>query len=396
MNIRYIRNSNASHMIIDGKDCLLDWEQCMMHYNAMEGILFADSVCDNGITSFWYNITGKQALDVILESSKLDYKLLYQIINGIYHAADKLTQLLLRTDALLLSPENIFVDHKTGEVWFCYYPGNERMLTDAFGVLSEYLLTRVDHRDEDAVALIYGLYEQTREENFSLVQLQRELKTPYPREEAVCDFRQEQEPECKDCESLDQKVREEKAEDLYPESSGAVLLNKTGILYRLKKFFWSGEKTDTLKENRSTFLFGVKEKISHIKFKRKDSLSEPFVFVPEKELVLEEHPTVLLSDLHKKQTGILKYNGQNGQKDMVISTDPFLIGSDRSCEGYVPSETVSRKHAKITKQEDIYFIEDLNSANGTYVGGELLSCRVKMGLHQGDVVIFADEKFIFS
>lgn len=401
MNIRYIRNPNASHMIIDGKNRLLAWEQCMMRYNAIEGILFADCVCENGITSLWYDITGKQALDVMLESTKLDYERLYRIVNGIYHAVDKLTQLLLRTDALLLSPESIFVDHSTGEVWFCYYPGNEQLLTDAFGMLSEYLLTRVDHKDEDAVMLIYGLYEQTREENFSFFQLQRELKTPYPREEAVCGSLQGVESEYKACESIDQKAEENNAEEnkeenIVTESSAAVFLNRTGIFCILRKIFLFPEKKESVQRKKLSILCGLTEKICRDKGKGKDYLTEPFVFEPEKESVLEAHPTVLLSDLPKKQTGILKYAGENGYNDMVISADPFLIGSDSSCEGFLPSETVSRRHAKITKQEDMYFIEDLNSSNGTSVGGELLSCRVKMGLHGGEVILFADEKFIFS
>ena len=49
----------------------------------------------------------------------------------------------------------------------------------------------------------------------------------------------------------------------------------------------------------------------------------------------------------------------------------------------------------MTKVDDIYFIEDLNSSNGTYVGGELLNCRVKMSLQPGEVVMFAGEKFRF-
>ena len=66
-----------------------------------------------------------------------------------------------------------------------------------------------------------------------------------------------------------------------------------------------------------------------------------------------------------------------------------------ACEGRRADRTVSRCHARVTKVDDIYFIEDLNSSNGTYVGGELLNCRVKMSLQPGEVVMFAGEKFRF-
>lgn len=45
--------------------------------------------------------------------------------------------------------------------------------------------------------------------------------------------------------------------------------------------------------------------------------------------------------------------------------------------------------------DDIYFLEDLNSSNGTYVGGEPLNYKTKMSLQKNEVVLFADEKFRF-
>ena len=57
--------------------------------------------------------------------------------------------------------------------------------------------------------------------------------------------------------------------------------------------------------------------------------------------------------------------------------------------------TVSRHHAKITKVEDVYMIEDMNSANGTKVGGTLLDYKMKMSLQAGELIEFADEKFRF-
>lgn len=35
------------------------------------------------------------------------------------------------------------------------------------------------------------------------------------------------------------------------------------------------------------------------------------------------------------------------------------------CDGVIPSGTVSRHHARITRKGEVYFIEDLNSSNGT-------------------------------
>ena len=47
------------------------------------------------------------------------------------------------------------------------------------------------------------------------------------------------------------------------------------------------------------------------------------------------------------------------------------------------------------KGELSFFIEDLNSSNGTRVGGELLNYKTGMSLQKNEVVMFADEKFRF-
>lgn len=121
-----------------------------------------------------------------------------------------------------------------------------------------------------------------------------------------------------------------------------------------------------------------------------------FVFEPEEaEEVRESRPTVLLSEISQVPQGILKYEGEGSCPDLRVEDTPYIIGSDGNCDGVIKSGIVSRRHAKITKTEDVYFIEDLNSSNGTYVGGELLNCRVKMSLQRNETVLFGNEKFRF-
>ena len=93
--------------------------------------------------------------------------------------------------------------------------------------------------------------------------------------------------------------------------------------------------------------------------------------------------------------GILKYEGNGTCSELSIDHTPYIIGSELDCDGVIPSGTVSRHHARITRKGEVYFIEDLNSSNGTLVGGELLNCRVKMSLQAQETVMFADEKFRF-
>ena len=122
---------------------------------------------------------------------------------------------------------------------------------------------------------------------------------------------------------------------------------------------------------------------------------EAFVFEPEEEEHKSANPTVLLAGISQKPEGILCYEGTGGYSDLVIEKDNYVIGSAAECDGRIPSATVSRRHAKISKKGAVFFIEDLNSSNGTRVGGELLNYKTGMSRQKNEVVMFADEKFRF-
>ena len=58
---------------------------------------------------------------------------------------------------------------------------------------------------------------------------------------------------------------------------------------------------------------------------------------------------------------------------------------------------VSRRHAKISRRANSFFIKDLGSANGTYVSGEQISPGVEVELKEGvPVVIGMSVSYLFS
>jgi pSer/pThr/pTyr-binding forkhead associated (FHA) protein len=56
---------------------------------------------------------------------------------------------------------------------------------------------------------------------------------------------------------------------------------------------------------------------------------------------------------------------------------------------------VSRYHAKLTKEEDKYYITDLNSTNGTFVNDQILTTYEKKEITQGDRIALANLNFEF-
>jgi pSer/pThr/pTyr-binding forkhead associated (FHA) protein len=74
---------------------------------------------------------------------------------------------------------------------------------------------------------------------------------------------------------------------------------------------------------------------------------------------------------------------------LLVSHAPFVIGRDSSADLTIRANTVSRRHARLLFDEDVWEIEDLGSRNGVVLNGRRLRgrARVRCGdrLTLGDV-----------
>lgn len=55
-----------------------------------------------------------------------------------------------------------------------------------------------------------------------------------------------------------------------------------------------------------------------------------------------------------------------------VSKETFIVGRSSDCEIHIDSKNLSRKHLKVTLLLDQIYVEDLNSTNGCFLGGEAL------------------------
>src|SRR4051812_11596805 len=62
----------------------------------------------------------------------------------------------------------------------------------------------------------------------------------------------------------------------------------------------------------------------------------------------------------------------------------WTIGSDPDCDLVVDRPTVSRRHCLLVRDADGFSLEDLGSSNGTYVNGQRIATRVRVG--RGDAI----------
>lgn len=94
----------------------------------------------------------------------------------------------------------------------------------------------------------------------------------------------------------------------------------------------------------------------------------------------------------RKRSDVLHFQVDDGPVT-PIRKDVFLIGRGSKCDFIIQHRSVSREHAVITLERSGWFIEDLNSANGTWLDGDQIS---KYRIRGGEEVQISNHNFEFS
>lgn len=102
--------------------------------------------------------------------------------------------------------------------------------------------------------------------------------------------------------------------------------------------------------------------------------------------------------MHERRAGmdppstyLVMMTGPSPGAQFELSKEEMTLGRGGDCDVVIESTVVSRKHAKLTLLDGKYYIEDLGSANGTFVNeaGVLTRQSLKPGdrIHLGGVVL---------
>ena len=66
-------------------------------------------------------------------------------------------------------------------------------------------------------------------------------------------------------------------------------------------------------------------------------------------------------------------NGPEKGKVIECESDQISIGRIEDNDIQLNDKTISRKHLRILRKDSKYYVQDLNSSNGTYVNGDQIS-----------------------
>ena len=149
----------------DGKNAA-KYELRMLRETRPEGLLSVHPQWEGERFFLDYQVSGLVPLSEEQGPGAGNY--LYAILFSLDRISSVLSEHYLRPEALLVSPEQIFLRKETGEIFFCYVPGRREPLSEGLPRLMEFFLKNAKPENERDVLMLYGLYQKSREENVTL------------------------------------------------------------------------------------------------------------------------------------------------------------------------------------------------------------------------------------
>ena len=399
--IVYERNLTGSFMkIAAGIHAGLD-EKLMLR-RKLPGLLAVEKAYMDGEGQYWYNISGKQSLDMYCRVKEVDISFIEKLIMSICSEMEILEWNLIQTNCLMLDPELIFITNSNQEIIFTVYPSGSGTIETEFQQLMEFLLTKVDHKDTRAVKAAYGIYEKTLLDGYSITDIRDEIVRTRQNEgkKAAVEesggngmekvWREENNqpvvPERKD-ETVKRANRKKKGEKKKEQKEWIRKLKKLLIEIGLL------EEEETEKQIYESY-HGSRECLQDTR-----KLSKSAVVYPEEEIKTavrpEYRPTVCLNSMTGKVRGMLLYQGAESYEDICVTKKMTRIGYGPDADIQIRADTISQLHARIDHDGETYYIEDLNSTNGTYVNDEPLAYKERRKLNSNDMIRFADVRYRF-
>ena len=459
MQIDYKRDLNHTYVILqeEKEPDTASYQIRMLLTNAIPGLLDCKIGKMDDKTLFYYEVTSRQSLQSVFEQRSIGAEALRKLFEQLLDLLEELGQYLLAPDGLVLQPELVFADANLENFSFCYLPGKQGhtgCFQKQIRELMEYLLPKLDHQEQDAVVLGYGLYREISAEIFSVEMIQallyqtgkekketteqegkerpREENPPVQMEETLWG---EQEAEA--AENFFVEAEEEKDEGRWKNIVEAVIC--IGFLGGVLALRWTQAETvwylvlggaaavvgivslalelaSRWKKRQSgteTGSYGnPKSDTEQQGWKRDSSVEKEKTWEKNEEQENRKMHSLMELEGHEEdlfgKTELLTSPEDEGRA-YLIPIDPIdlplipiergstLIGKlSAAADVILPYRTVSRLHAKLVSTEEGDYLLDLNSRNGTTVNGVPLMGETKKKLEDGDDISFAGKKYRYK
>lgn len=379
------KDMNREYTLFSGGEIIMeDYSIQMVLHHLPEGLLPSSVLTLNQEQIWSCEHTRKQNLAQHCELKELGNEELRWIYGGILNNLKETQEFLLDTNHLLLEPEEIYLDSKEQRIWNSFVPFHEKDIWQSLRELAQYLLGHLDQRDPEAVRIAYGMFRYFAQGGCNLERAWEILC-----EKTEC--RQEESTEQGEALDFAEEVRKEaepeksKKENWFPIVGWIMMsLSWAASIFLLSYVAlneWYLSNTGKILILILAIALGI---VGVITWKH---------WRPE---IKKKNPMELQSEIADTETqGVSLVRVDTGDTISVEQT-PAIIGKHTELvQIRIQEPTVSRIHGKLTCIQGEYYLEDLNSKNGTYVNGKRLEPQKPVHLKDGDILVFADMYYYF-
>ncbi len=382
----YVRNCNCNYerIALQEKPQEKKYQYCILSRGGIHSLLPCSLRYINSDAFLYYDITSTQNMGQLFSEKTIDRGWMKDFLWGIRRMRQELDRFLLEEQNIIWHPEHIFQDLEKNDFYFLYIPyyGEDTGLD----ILMDYLVEKVDYSDEALVEFLYSAYEQLRVigleyldgqmyDDFLQMEEQQQ-KTPKP------EPKQESEP-----------VRDVREQEYVLNVEESVTVRKKETAKKGVRFFKDRRRRISQKEDCRN---RMRESMKDIPLPAVCEDSEYGHETIDMQQTMEEEfgKTIYIEEaVEQRGHGLYRMDGE-----LVAQLDksPFVIGKKKENSDLVLTDySASRVHARIVCEDDVYYLEDLNSTNGTYKNGLRMQPYEKRKLECGDELKFAKTEYIY-
>lgn len=403
-----------------------DYQRKMITENRIRGLLPCQIRYINGETLLYYEITSRQSVKGLFEGKHLTMKELKGLFISLKMVMEETASFLLPEDGLLIEPDMIFTELEKEEFYFVYDPFSESRGTQTLITLLEFLADHVDGEDNAALQAVYHMLDLAEKEQFVL-------------DEIVEWFGEEEQPE--NVPEPEKEIHEMQMEEPYPcyeEQEPAenpaiqrLISTQAAKVYLVCAVFLSvvlGYLTYTYELSEKLLVFSyagfflagllvilslgavIVRKLSGRKQKRetenlsfRETEEEMFSHGIYEEVCSErvqgqrkEYGDTVYIPWTANSENKLYGVGKDNKFHIDLNRLPITVGKlAGSVDMVIDNQSISRVHARFTREGTRICMTDLNSTNGTFKNGLRLTPNTSEILEPGDEIRLGKLKFVY-
>ena len=374
LNTEYIRSLNANYerLLLKQKPEEKRYQYCMISRGGNKGLLPCSLRYIDGDAYLYYDITSKQNIAQLFEKRSITRQWLLDFLWSMRRVRREMSRFLLEESNLIWFPQHVYQDLEKKDFYFIYMPYCEQ--NTGFQELMEYFIENIDYQDESLVEYLYKAYEQY--EAAGEIYLQNKI---FEDAECLKDVKKDNDvsEEESDKEDIEDRVIDEVEQIKTREEENKKQLEtvrQTGEKKGLFNFWESRRKKD--KQERESYTRNLQLTMAGY------AVAEETVYDEE-----DMGRTVYMEEKPEPREITHRLLSEDGKLLMTLDQSSYTIGKKRGEVDLVLSDiSISRLHARIVKDNDGFYLEDMNSTNGTFKNGLQLQPYEKRKLEEGDEI----------